>query len=326
VRDFIFSDNIEAMVFSRITKKDILIFSAVFLTLGAIFIFHKPSAFVGDNYSVVENSNIPKLQIATSFPLAADWINSVGKDRVQVSVFASPTDDGLTQWLKKPSSDAAQETKVFVSMGNNFDQWAKELSGGDPKIKIDVMVLSDFATSTNIYANLSGPSENSQNSSPYYWLSLRNAREAVQGIARELGRVDAANREYYINNAYEYSVELDSLLHETTDVMGGIKNERVAIDGIKWAPLVDSLQVRVIGVIDSQSVGNNPKAAINLKTVLNKNKITTVVTDADSYGRFLEKILSGTTTLAATIDPWGLNSNDYIDFMRANISELMRAL
>ncbi len=307
------------MLFSRITKKDILIFIVVFLVLGAIFVLHKPTSFIGDNYAVVENSSIPKLQVATSFPLAADWINSVGKDRVQVQVFASPTDDGLIQWLKKPSSDAPQETKVFVSMGNNFDQWAQELSGGDPKIKIDVMILSNFASPVKTYPTLSGSSKNAENSSPYYWLSLENVRESVQGIAREFGKVDAADREYFINNAYEYSVRLDSLLHETVDVLGSIRNTAVALDGARWAPFVDSLQLRVVGLFDSNSTED-------IKAILKKNKITTVVTDSDSNGRFLEPALSGTTVSVAVIDPWGLNSNNYVDFMRSNISELMKAL
>ena len=314
------------MLFSQITKKDILIFAAVFLILGTIFIFHKPAAFVGDNYAVVENSNIPKIQVATSFPLAADWINSVGKDRVQVQVFASPTDDGLAQWLKKPSSDASQETKVFVSMGNNFDQWAQELSGGNPRIKIDVMVLSDFASPAKTYVSLSGSSKNIGGSSSYYWLSLENAREAVQGIARELGKVDMADREYFINNAYEYSVGLDSLLHETVDVLRGIRNDAVALDGIKWAPFVDSLQLQIVGIINSQSVGTDSRSVESFRSLLKRNKITTVVTDSDSNGRFLEQALSGTTISAAVIDPWGLDSNNYVDFMRSNISELMKAL
>lgn len=297
------------------------------MILGAFFVFNKPSMLIGDNYDVVENSNIPKLQIATSFPLAADWINSVGKDRVQVSVFTSPSDENLTLWLKNSSSDSAQETKIFVSMGNDFDQWAKELSGGSPKIKIDVMVLSDYATSTDIYTNLSSPSSASPKIFPaYYWLSLESARESVQGIARELGRVDVSNKEYYINNAYEYSVELDSLLHETVDVLRSIKNERVAIDGTKWAPLVESLSLHVVGAIDSQLAVGDLRVLENIKSTLRKNKITTVVTDSDSNNRVLENVLSGTTMSAAVIDQWGLTGESYIDFMRDNISELMRVL
>jgi len=320
------------MIFLKVKKKDILIFTIVFLLLGALFYFSRPSIILNENYSVFKESSLPKLQVATSFPLVADWIKSVGKDRVQVSIFSSLTDPTLDVWLNSPSYNKVnQEVKIFFKVGSNLDDWADQLSlkSSESKVKIEVFDIKPEKKLDLSYKNLLGSNLSlKKEESEYYWLSLENARQSVGKIARYLGKVDGVNREYYINNAYKYSIELDSLLSQSLDVLSNMKNKRVALADILLSPLAEGLKLDVIGVFDLKSANGvlpNLLASQVIKAI-KANKIKTIICDSNLKNRDFGKIVAQTTASLAAIDVWGINSDSYINFMRLNISELLRSL
>lgn len=314
-------------MFLRINRKDIWIFVLVFVIVGAVFLVNKRSQFQSDQYSVIEDSSLPKVEVATSFPLAVDWLKSVGQDRVNVSVIASPADSALDSWVNDvKNEDNGFPYRIFFSIGNDFDDWSQNLGDKTPKIK--VVQLSQFASSTSqSYVDLMSPQNKIESRGYYYWLSLENAREAVQGIARSLGTLDVGNKEYYINNAYEYSISLDTLLSETLDTLKHYKNLKVALQGTDWKPFADSLQLHVSGAFDI-SIGEYgaDKGASSLRTNLKKYSVKSVIADKTFKTGPIGQSLQNYSFGVAGLDIWGLDAGNYLDYMRSNISELLRTL
>jgi ABC-type Zn uptake system ZnuABC Zn-binding protein ZnuA len=309
----------------RIRKKDALIFFAVFALLGAILIFNK--TFKNSDYSVVEDSSLPKVYAATSFPLALDWIKAAGQDRIKTDVFVSPSDSALDDWMKESlSNERGFSYRLFFSMGNGFDDWTADIGQRSDKVK--VIPLVQFASiSDTVFSDILNSKNNIQSENSYYWLSLANAREATQGIARALGQVDVGNKERYINNAYEYSIQLDTLLGDSLRALKRFGSEKVVMEKGLLEPLAESLQLHIVGAFDiSDEQNDSDKIATVLRSALRKNGAKTILADADFKNSSLGQTLADSSFKVIGIDPWGEISESYIGFMRDMISRVLRAL
>lgn len=315
------------MFLKRIRKTDVLIFLIIFAAIGLIFYARQRPYSEDSQYSIVDYSKLPKVYLATSFPLASDWIKAAGQDRVDIRVFSSPTDPDLENWISDASkNDQGFDYRVFFSIGNGFDDWANNLGSQSKNIK--VIPLDQFIPTNQIsYPDILNPKNNLKTAQTYYWLSLENVREVVQGIARNLGQLDVGNKEYYINNAYEYSIQLDTLLRESLDTLKSFKTESVALDTTKWAPLVDSLQLHTVGAFDINSEQYDAdKAGTILRSYLKKAGVKTVITDNNSGSQSAAILLQDSSFKVVSIDPWGINSVSYINYIRDAISQIMRSL
>jgi len=314
-------------MFYRLNKKDVLIFIIVFILLGIIFVFRKSPSLENSEYSIIEDSSLPKVYVAASFPLVLDWTKAVGQDRVSAELFISPSDSALNDWLKEASdSNQGFSYRIFFSMGGGFDDWTIDLSRRSAKIK--VIPLNQFASSTSVtYLNILDSKKNIKTDNSYYWLSLENGQKAVQEIARALGQLDVGNKEYYINNAYKYSIQLDTLLRESLDTLGHFKNERIVINKGLFSPLVESLQLHVAGAFDiSDGQYDSDKIATILRSALRKSGVKTVITDTDFKNSNLGQSLADSSFRIVGLDPWGINSDNYVSFMRDEISKIIRSL
>jgi zinc/manganese transport system substrate-binding protein len=313
------------MIFWGIRKKDIFIFVVVFLVIGAFLISNK-SFFSKKNYSVVDQDSLPKLQVATSFSLIADWIKEVGKDKVEVRVFPAPSDSDLKNWLSSDFS-ADGKPKIFFFLGTDFDRWVGELAkdNSNQKIEFDNLNLVLESASSTLYKNLLNPSLNFDvQDSNYFWLSLNNAKQAVREISRKMGKVDALNKEYYINNAYEYLIKIDSLLYQSLDALDSVKNKRVVVSDPKLAVFVKDFGLDLIGVLDYKALSDS-KDVYKVLSLIKKNRVAAVISENNSQYDLLRKVLLQTAASLVLVDVWGINYNSYLDFMRSNISELIKA-
>jgi ABC-type Zn uptake system ZnuABC Zn-binding protein ZnuA len=314
-------------MFFRLNKKDVLIFMVVFVLLGTIFALRKSPSPESGEYSIIENSSLPKVYVAASFPLVLDWAKAVGQDRVSTELFVSPSDGALNNWLKAASdSDQGFPYRIFFSAGGGFDDWAIDLSRRSAKIK--VILLNQFASSTSVtYLNILDSKKSIKADNSYYWLSLENGHKAVQEIARVLGQLDVGNKEYYINNAYKYSIQLDTLLQESLDTLRHFKNERIVVNKGLFSPLVESLQLHVAGAFDiSDGQYDSDKIATVLRSALRKNGVKTVIADMNFKNSSLGQSLTDSSFRIVGLDPWGINSDNYISFMRDTISQIIRSL
>jgi ABC-type Zn uptake system ZnuABC Zn-binding protein ZnuA len=315
------------MFFKRIRKTDVAIFLIIFIAVGLIFYIEQRPSSENEQYSVIDYSKIPKVYLATSFPLAVDWIKAAGQDRVDIKVFVSPTDSELESWLSDASENSQGfDYRIFFSIGGGFDDWVNGLESRSSKVK--VMPLDRFASaSQDSYPDILNSKNNLKTTQSYHWLSLENAREAVQGIARKLGQLDVGNKEYYINNAYEYSIQLDTLLRESLDTLKSFKTESIALDTTEWSSLVDSLQLHVVGAFDvSSGQYDADKAGTILRSYLKKSGAKTIITNNSTNPQSAAVLLQDSSFKVVELDPWGINSVSYIGYIRDIISQIMRSL
>jgi ABC-type Zn uptake system ZnuABC Zn-binding protein ZnuA len=315
------------MLFKRIKKTDVAVFLIVFAIIGLIFYVGQRPSSENKQYSIIDYSKLPKVYLATSFPLAVDWIKAAGQDRVDIRVFTSPTDPKLETWLLDASeNDQGFDYRLFFSVGEGFDDWTKSLESRSSRVK--VMSLDQFiSVSQKSYPDILNSKNNLKTVQLYYWLSLENVREAVQGIAKSLSQLDVGNKEHYINNAYEYSIQLDTLLRESLDVLKGFKGESVALDTAKWFSLVDSLQLHVVGAFDiSSGQYDVDKAGTTLRSYLKKAGAKTIITGNSTDPQSAAVLLQDSSFKVVRLDPWGINSVSYVSYIRNAISEIMRSL
>jgi zinc transport system substrate-binding protein len=157
-----------------------------------------------------------KVQVVASFFPLYDFSRNVAGDRAEVSVMV-PAGVEPHDWEPTPKNIADAETAdLIVYNGAGFEEW---ISSINPKVAIDTSNGIELMEG-EAHEEEEGEEEEHEESTldPHIWLDPMLAKKQVESIRDGLIQVDAANADYYRQNAENYLAELNSL-----DAM--IKNE-----------------------------------------------------------------------------------------------------
>ncbi|HPW34607.1 MAG TPA: metal ABC transporter substrate-binding protein [Candidatus Paceibacterota bacterium] len=306
----------------HIPFRDIILFVIIFILVGLFFVLKNSPFKEDDEYSVIESSSIPRLKVATSLPLAAEWISKVGGTRVDVMVMPFYAEDDIRQWLG--SSKSSRDKKaLFLSIGNGFDDWTDSITQKFPEIS--VVSMNQFVTSSIPISNIIDSNDSFEGVQFYYWLSLDNARRVVQAIAREFGGIDVGNKEYFINNAYEYSIQIDTLLQGSLSVISSSKRTPIIIAKPQLLPFVQSLKLDINGGFDIEKESYPDKVLSKIRSFCRNNGIKVIIATREFDSSSYAKVIKDAGLFIVPID-WWAQGEGYMDVMRANISQILRRL
>lgn len=156
--------------------------------------------------------------VCTTFP-QYDWTREVIKgkeDRISLTLLSR---GGADMHSYNPSADdliAIYNSDLFIYTGGDSEKWVTDaikdkgaiktlnmmrLLGDDVLKKENANIIAD---GHDHYGDLSGADE-------HIWLSLDNAEEITEEIARALGEIDRENKDVYHRNAQRYKSELEIL-------------------------------------------------------------------------------------------------------------------
>jgi len=163
-----------------------------------------------------------KLKVVTTlFPLY-DFVRSVGREKVEVSLLLPP---GVEPHSFEPKPDdivRVNKADVFIYTNKFMEPWAADILRGAGRS--DLLVVDSSAGATLLPAGEqsgeAGERVDEQKEEhhhpasgmdPHIWLSIPNAQKMVDNIAAGLASRDPGNRDFYHGNAEAYKSELKRL-------------------------------------------------------------------------------------------------------------------
>ena len=188
-----------------------------------------------------------RIKVAASILPQKEIIESVGKDKVKVSILVPPGFSPHTYELTSGQLRSIADTDLFVSMGSGIEfelAWMDKIKGVNPKMP--VVNASEGITFIDGYTEEDGT--HVSGGDPHVWLSIENAKIMAGNICDALCKESPENADYFKANRNEYIAKLDALDGEIRESYSDMKDVTVMTYHPAWSYFVRDYGLNCISV------------------------------------------------------------------------------
>jgi zinc transport system substrate-binding protein len=289
---------VEKEIMIAVMNRVIAIISVLIAVLGILVISHTPKAETTEKIGVV----------VTILP-QAEFVESVGGEKVTVTVMVPPGQDPHTYAPTLNQLVAVKQAKLYIEVGSGVEF---ELAHMDSIVEANRnMLVVDCSKGIELIEN-----------DPHIWLSPRNAKIMVENICDGLIQVDPQNREYYIQNENEYLAKLDKLDTDINGSLAGITNRWFIVFHPAWAYFARDYNLTQVA-IEIEGKTPSPKDVADVVQDAKEHNITMVFASPEFDVKSAQTIAEAIGGRVALIDPL---ARDYINNMYQVLSELVQGM
>lgn len=271
-----------------------------------------------------------KLTVGVTLQPYYSFVSNIAKDKVNVlPVVRLDLYDSHSYQPKVEDIKKISELDVLVVNGIGHDEFIFDiLNASDKKNKIKVIYANRQVSLMPIAGTLN--SEKVLN--PHTFISITTSIQQIYNIAKELGKIDAQNREFYLSNAREYAKKLRKL---KTDALTEIQNLgkvdfRVATLHGGYDYLLSEFGIDVKAVIEP-SHGAQPSASDLQKVIaiIKKEKIDIIFGEKNFNNKFVDTIHKETGVEVRSLShmtngPY--EDKSFEEFIKWNLDEVVKAI
>jgi zinc transport system substrate-binding protein len=281
-----------------VINKVIAIISVLIAVLAIVAISRAPQAETTGKIGVV----------VTILP-QAEFVKSVGRDKVTVTVMVPPGRDPHTYAPTISQLVAVKQAKLYAEVGSGIDFELSDMGSiaeANPN-----MLIVDCSQGVQLIDN-----------DPHIWLSPRNAKIMVQNICAGLIQIDPQDRDYYIQNEIEYLAELDTLDAAISGNFTGITNRWFLVDHPAWAYFARDYNLTQLA-IEIEGKTPSPKDLADVEQEAREHNIKVVFASPEFDVKTAQAVADKIGATVKSIDPL---AHDYIDNMYQVLNELAQAM
>jgi zinc transport system substrate-binding protein len=293
-------------------NKVIAIISVLIAVLAIAVISHTPNAETTEKVGVV----------VTILP-QAELVESVGGEKVTVTVMVPPGQDPHTYAPTFSQLAAVRQAKLYTEVGSGVDF---ELAYMDSIVEANRnMLVVDCSEGVELIETEDHEHEEDNHlggTDPHIWLSPRNAKIMVENICDGLIQVDPQNREYYIQNKNEYLTKLDELDADIDSSLAGITNRYFIVFHPAWGYFARDHNLTQIA-IEIEGKTPSPKDVANLIQEAKERNIKMVFASPQFDVKSAKTIAEAIGGRVAFLDPL---ARDYINNMHEVLGELVQGM
>ncbi len=250
-----------------------------------------------------------KIGVVVTILPQAEFVESVGGEKVTVTVMVPPGQDPHTYAPTLNQLVAVKQAKLYAEVGSGVEF---ELSHMDSIVEANGnMLVVDCSKGIELIEN-----------DPHIWLSPRNAKIMVQNICDGLIEVDPQNREYYIQNENEYLAKLDKLDTDISSNLTAITNRWFIVFHPAWGYFARDYNLTQLA-IEIEGKTPSPKDVANVIQEAREHNIKVVFASPQFDVKSAQTIAEAIGGRVALIDPL---ARDYIDNMYQVLSELVQGM
>ena len=271
-----------------------------------------------------------KLKIGVTLQPYYSFVENVVKDKAEViPVVRLDLYDSHSYQPKPEDIKRINNLDVLVVNGIGHDEFIFDiLNAADRKKDIKVLYANKNVSLMPIAGSIRG--EKVMN--PHTFISVTTSIQQLYNIARELGNIDSANKDFYLKNARDYAKKLRKL---KSDALNEIKNLgnvdiRVATLHGGYDYLLSEFGIDVKAVIEP-SHGAQPSAADLEKIIkiIKKEKIDIIFGEKNFNNKFVETIHKETGVEVRSLShitngPYEANS--FEKFIKIDLDEVVKAI
>jgi zinc transport system substrate-binding protein len=281
-----------------VINRVIAIVSILIAVLAILAISFGPKAETTDKIGVV----------VTILP-QAEFVESVGGEKVTVTVMVPPGQDPHTYAPTFSQLVAVKQAKLYAEVGSGIDF---ELAYMDSIVQANRnMLVVDCSKGIELIEN-----------DPHIWLSPRNAKIMVENICDGLIQVDPQDRDYYIQNENEYLAKLDKLDTDISSNLTAITNRWFIVFHPAWAYFARDYNLTQLA-IEIEGKTPSPKDIADVVQEAKEHSIKVVFASPEFDIKSAQTIAEAIGGRVALIDPL---ARDYINNMYQVLSELVQGM
>lgn len=270
-----------------------------------------------------------KLKVVATFSILADFVKSVGGDRVEVQALVGPNGDAHVYQPTPGDAKTLADAKVVFVNGFGFEGWINRL------IKASGTKAAMVTTTKGVKPRKADDDHGHGDADPHAWQSVANAKIYAANIRDALAAADPAGKGAYEANATAYLAKLDALDGEVKAAVAKIPADRRKIitthDAFGYFGAAYGVTfIAPQGVSTESEV--SAKDVAKIITQIKKQKIPAVFLENVTDDRMLKRIgdesgarIGGTLYSDALTDEKG-PAPTYLDMMRHNVKQLSTAL
>lgn len=250
-----------------------------------------------------------KIGVVVTILPQAEFVESVGGDRVEITVMVPP---GISPHTYAPTPSqlvTVKQASMYAKVGSGVEfelvhMDRIEEAGGN-------MLVVDCARGVELFQN-----------DPHIWLSPKNAMVMVENICCGLIAIDPLYEEYYIQNRDEYLMRLDELDQSMKKSFAGKTNGKFMVFHPSWGYFARDYGLTQISV---EEEGKQPTAAgiAALVEQARTENIRVVFVSPQFDTQSAEAIAEVIGGEVVPIDPL---AQDYIDNMSVILEKLVLAM
>ena len=247
-----------------------------------------------------------KIGVVVSILPLAEFVEQVGKDKVEVTVIVPPGADPHLFELTPVQLKKISQAQLYVEVGSGLNF---ELTWMD-KIKLiykDMLICNSSIGITLV------------DKDPHIWLSPRNAKTMVENISEALIKIDPSSQKYFKKNSIEYINKLDLLDQEIKARLEGVKNHRFISYHPSWGYFAKEYDLIQIAIEDE---GKEPSAA-SLTHIIDQARafnISIILVSPQYNIKSAEVVAKEVGARIIKADPLSM---DYINNLRKLVEEII---
>lgn len=157
---------------------------------------------------------------------------------------------------------------------------------------------------------------------PHVWLSPRRAIVMVEAIAREMSRIDAANKTTYEENAAVFIAQLRALDGEIASALSGISNRKIIVYHPAFGYLADDYGLTMYA-LEEEGKAATPRHMQEMVDLARIEHIKVIFYQEEMYGGQSEAFAEEIGGRAMQLSPL---APDYVDNLRRMASLMAEAM
>jgi zinc transport system substrate-binding protein len=258
-----------------------------------------------------------KIGVAVTILPQAEFAESIGGDRINVTVMVPPGADPHTSELTPSKMTEVAEAKMYAKVGSGIEF---ELSYMDKIEAVNKnMLVVDCSKGIELVTSVD---PNEPGMDPHIWVSPLNAKIMVQNICDGLVQVDPANKDYYEQNRDAYLQKLDALDQEIRSSLANIKNRAFIVLHPAWGYFARDYDLEQIPI----EIGGKEPSAQDITRIIDEAKqrnIKIIFASPQFNPQMAEVIANEIGSKVVLIDDL---ARDYIENLRMVLNEMIQAM
>jgi zinc transport system substrate-binding protein len=312
-------------------KRILLTVFILFSPVPVLFAGGKKDRTIADNGKI----NVT----ATIFP-PYDFVRQIAGDRVNLTMLLPPASESHSFEPTPRDIITIQNSRLFLYIGGESDEWVDRILGSMNTKNMEILALIDTvdAVEEELVEGMEEEEEEEEGIAydEHVWTSPENAVRIVRAITGTLCEIDAANADYYRQNANAYIAKLEELDAAFKEVVAGAKRKTIVFgDRFPFRYFADAYGLSYYAAFPGCSTETEPSAA-TVAFLINKIKseqIPAVFHIELSNERMAEAISEATGAKKLLLHAChNISKRDfengvsYLDLMRNNVDILREAL
>ena len=210
-----------------------------------------------------ETDSSTKIGVAVTILPQAEFVESIGGDKVSVTVMVPPGANPHTTELTPSKMTEVAEAKMYAKVGSGIEF---ELSYMDKIEAVNKnMLVVDCSEGIELIGSVD-PDEPGDD--PHIWLSPANAEIMVQNICDGLVQIDPNNKTYYERNRDTYLEKLDSLDEEIKVKLENVQNRAFIVFHPSWGYFARDYNLEQIPI----EIGGKEPSAQDVSQIIEEAK------------------------------------------------------